>query len=306
MAMYSALPSERFMTSDRNRTQALFDQLQRILRLSSGAKPETVHQLRTTIRRIETLIAATWPAPERKEQKLLKQLGQLRRRAGKARDLDVQIEALASLRLESITRDRARVMAFLEKARAKREGKLLEAFRDEVDARLHKRLQRTSGHLQQEFRKPAQRAAAENGFLADALEKFAALVRERPTLTETNLHEFRMDCKRVRYLAEIAGEGPRVVAAIEQLKRIQDSIGAWHDWLTLTGTAESVLSRSGQVPLLSALRAGTRAKYLEALRITADAKRVLLEMREAKPERRKPASSAGPETQVPVSRAATA
>ena len=294
------------MTSDRNRTQALVDQLQRISRLSSGAKPETVHQLRTTIRRIETLVATTWPAPGRKQEKLLKQLSRLRCRAGKVRDLDVQIEALASLRLESITRDRARVMAFLEKARAKRESKLLKSFRDEVDAGLHKRLNRTSERLQQEFRKPAHRDAAENRFLAEALDKFAALVKERPTLTETNLHEFRMDCKRVRYLAEMAGESPRVATAIEQLKRIQDSIGAWHDWLTLTGTAESVLLRSGQVPLLSALRAGTRSKYLEALRIAADAKRALLEMREPKPQLRKPASSAGPETQFPISRAATA
>ena len=214
------------MTSDRNRTQALVDQLQRISRLSSGAKPETVHQLRTTIRRIETLVATTWPAPGRKQEKLLKQLSRLRCRAGKVRDLDVQIEALASLRLESITRDRARVMAFLEKARAKRESKLLKSFRDEVDAGLHKRLNRTSERLQQEFRKPGHRDAAENRFLAEALDKFAALVKERPTLTEDNLHEFRMDCKRVRYLAEMAGERPRVAAAIEQLKRIQDSIGA--------------------------------------------------------------------------------
>jgi len=293
------------MTSDRNRTQALVDQLQRISRLSSGAKPETVHQLRTTIRRIETLVATTWPAPGRKQEKLLKQLSRLRCRAGKVRDLDVQIEALASLRLESITRDRARVMAFLEKARAKRESKLLKSFRDEVDAGLHKRLNRTSERLQQEFRKPVHRDAAENRFLAEALDKFAALVKERPTLTETNLHEFRMDCKRVRYLAEMAGESPRVATAIEQLKRIQDSIGAWHDWLTLTGTAGSVLLRSGQVPLLSALRAGTRSKYLEALRIAADAKRALLEMRETKPQLRKPVSSSGQATQATAARAAT-
>ena len=293
------------MASDRNRTQTLFDQLARISRLSSGIKPEAVHQLRTAIRRIETLVAATWPAPGRKQEKLLKQLGQLRRRAGKIRDLDVQIEALASLRLESITRDRARVMAFLEKARSKRESKLLQALRDEVDAGLQKRLKRTSTRLQQDSRRPAHRDA-EGRFFADSLDKFAALVKERPTLTEANLHEFRMDCKRVRYLAEMAGESPRVAAAIEQLKRIQDSIGAWHDWLTLTDTAESVLSRSGQVPLLAALRAGTRLKYLEALRITADAKLALLEMREPKPPLRKPASSSGPGTEIQVSRAATA
>jgi CHAD domain-containing protein len=294
------------MAADSNRTQALFDRLLRISRLSSGAKPETVHQLRTTIRRIETLVATTLPAPSRKEEKLLKQLGKLRRRAGKVRDLDVQIDALGSVRLESVTRDRARVMAFLEKARAKREKKLLRAFQDDLGAGLHKRLRRTSTRLQQETSNPAQPHAAGDRFLAAALDKFAAVVKQRPTLSEGNLHDFRMDCKRVRYLAEMAGEGPQVAAAIEQLKRIQDSAGVWHDWVTLTATAESVLARSGQVPLLSALRASARSKYLEALRITADAKRALLAMHESQHKPGKPVSRSEPAEATPTARAAIA
>jgi CHAD domain-containing protein len=293
------------MASDSNRTQALFDKLQRISRLSSSAKPETVHQLRTTIRRVETLLATTGPTLSRKEQRLLKQLGRLRRRAGKVRDLDVQIEALGSLRLESVARDRGRVMSFLEKARAKREMKLLKAFEDEVDGGLHKRLKRTSAHLQ-ESRKAVQPEAAQDRFLAAALDKFAAVVKQHATLSESNLHDFRMACKRVRYLAEMAGEGPKVAAVIEQLKRIQDAIGAWHDWLTLTATAEGVISRSGESPLLSALRASTRSKYLEALRITADAKRVLLEMHESQRKFRKPVSIADQVAASPEARAATA
>ena len=270
------------MASGVNRTQALFDKIQRISRSTSGAKPEIVHQLRTTIRRIEALLAATWPEPQRKDEKLLKQFERLRRRAGKVRDLDVQIVALESLRLESITRDRARVMGFLEKARAKREKKLVKLFENEVDAGLHKRLKRTAVRLQQELSK-SRTDAAEGRFLPVALDRFAEVVKQHQTLNETNLHQFRMECKRARYLAEMAGDGSRATAVIEQLKRIQDAIGTWHDWLTLTATAETVLARAGEAPLLSALRAGTRSKYLEALRITADAKRTLLEMRESRP-----------------------
>ena len=278
------------MISHQDRTQALFDKLQRISRRSSNLKPETVHQLRTTVRRIETVVSTDSAKPRGKEKRLLKQLDRLRRRAGKVRDLDVQIEALSSLRLDSITRDRARVMRFLQKARTKREGKLLKAFQDEVEKGLRKRLKRTSARLQQEFQKPPGTQNHEDRVITAALDKFAAVVKQRPTLTEGNLHDFRMDCKRVRYLAEMAGEGPRVAAVIEQLKRIQDSIGTWHDWLTLTATAEKVLSRSGQVPLLSALRAGTRSKYLEALRITTEAKQALLEMGESE-QKRKPISA---------------
>ena len=294
------------MASDPNRTQALFDKIQRISQTSSGAKPETVHQLRTTIRRIETLVAAAWRVPAPREERLLKQLARLCRRAGKVRDLDVQIIALASLRLESITRDRARVMSFLQKARARQERKLLAAFEKEVDAGLRKRLKRTSRRMRQQLPQPGELHAAAQRFLRAALDRFAAIVKRYPTLTEGNLHEFRMDCKRVRYVAEVAGEGPRVAEVIEQLKRIQDSIGAWHDWLTLAATAEHVLSHRGQVPLLSALRASTRSQYLEALRITADARRILLEMRETKPQLGKPPSSAGPERPAQKSRAATA
>jgi len=291
------------MAPDSNRTQALFDRLLRISRRSSGTRPETVHQLRTTIRRVETLLATTLPAPGRKEERLLKQLDRLRRRAGKVRDLDVQIQALGSVGLESVTRDRARVLAFLEKARAKREGRLLRGFQKEADRGLQKRLKRVSARLQQEPREPG---ASEQGFLAAALDKFAVAVKQYPTLSEANLHAFRMASKRVRYLAEMAGEGPSVAALIEPLKRIQDAIGAWHDWVTLIATAESVLKPSGQVPLLSALRASTRSKYLEAMRITADAKRELLELRVSRREPSKPAARSAPVAASPAARAATA
>jgi CHAD domain-containing protein len=104
----------------------------------------------------------------------------------------------------------------------------------------------------------------------------------------------------------MAGEGPRVAAVIEPLKRIQDAIGVWHDWLTLAATAESVLTPSGQAPLLSALRTSTRSKYLEALRITADDKRVLLEMHESERTAGKPVSRSAPVAASPAATAAIA
>lgn len=292
------------MASDKNRTQALFDKLQRISQLASGAKPKAVHQLRTTVRRVETVLATTSAMPRRKERKFLKQLKRLRRRAGKVRDLDVQIEALGSLRLESSARDRKRVLVFLEQARARREKKLLRALAAEVDDGLHKRLRVICAGLQQELPKLVHPGAAAERFLSAALDKFAAVVKQSPTLSEGNLRNFGMDCKRVRYLAEMAGEGPRVAPVLQQLERIQDAIGAWHDWLTLTATAESVLSRAHQVPLLSALHANTRSKYLEALRITADGKRVLLEMHKSELTARKPVASSA--RAIPMARAATA
>jgi len=302
--MYSAVPRKgALMASEDNRAQALFDKLRRLTRPAPSAKPDSVHQLRTTIRRIETLLTTASDAAGRKQRKLMKALARLRRRAGKVRDLDVQIEALGSLRLESSARDRATVMAFLEKARGRREKKLLETLEDEADDGLQKRLHSISIRLQHESAKPA--TGAEKRLVAAALEKFAAVVKQRGTLSEANLHNFRMDCKRVRYLAEMAGETPEAAAVTALLRRIQDAIGVWHDWLTLTATAEEVLSGSGQVPLLSALRANVRSRYLEAVRITADAKQELLAKHESVPAQ-PPVPIAPAVPAMPALRAATA
>ncbi len=292
------------MASDPDRTQALLQRLQRLSHLPSSFKPETVHQLRTTVRRVETLMAATWPSDGRSSKKLAKQLDRIRRRAGKVRDLDVQIAALGSLRLESIARDKAKVRRFLEKFRAKRERKLLKTCREELRDGLQRRLKRTATRLHEA--PSADRSRLESRrrqLLSSALDKFATAARRRPALSEANLHDFRMDCKRARYVAEMAGEGPEVTAVVGQLKRIQDAIGEWHDWLTLANTVENLVSLSGQSPLVSALRASTRSKCLEALRTTADAKRNLLEMR-AWEQKRKPAASF--EAGLPKTRAATA
>jgi CHAD domain-containing protein len=64
---------------------------------------------------------------------------------------------------------------------------------------------------------------------------------------------------------------------IPELKRIQDSIGQWHDWVALTEAAEQVLEDSN-APLLSALRTQRRSKFLGALRTAHEAKQKLLDL----------------------------
>src|SRR5258706_8530298 len=115
--LVSSIPK---MFSEQDRTQKLFNSLLRVpKKISRTASPRVVHQLRTTIRRVEALLAALG-ADAKVEAKLLKQLARLRRRAGKVRDLDVQIAALRGVRLESTAKDKERVMRALHKAHAKR------------------------------------------------------------------------------------------------------------------------------------------------------------------------------------------
>src|SRR5579871_2525680 len=56
--------------------------------------PKNVHRLRTTIRRIESLVSYANPDLDRKLERSLEKMADLRKRAGKVRDLDVQASLL--------------------------------------------------------------------------------------------------------------------------------------------------------------------------------------------------------------------
>lgn len=266
------------------RTPALIQKLKKTIKqVSSRPSPEQVHQLRTTVRRLETLLAAT--GKKRSSSKLLKQLARLRRPAGKVRDIDVQMAALREIRLETAGADKARVMRRLQKLHKKREKRLIATTEAELADGLSRRLK----DLLRDVQTPADLTPRKD-HTAAALEKFAKLVSSYPQLNEETLHDFRMACKRVRYLAEISGETPRSEQVVSQLKRIQDGVGEWHDWVTLIETAEDVISVPHS-PLLTAVRTRARSKFIQALRVTAEAKTALLQMHAdaAVAERRKPA-----------------
>ena len=258
-------------TSTGMRTQSLFRKLEKVTQhISSSAVPEAVRRLRTTVRRIETLIATHAGEGQRNLAKLAKQLSTLRRRAGKVRDLDVQLTALQGVRTEAGRHEKVVLTRHLTAVRDKCEKKLLGSLQDEIDGGLRKRMQRGMELLDN-----SSRSDAAKDFTAEALRKFRELVEDHPPLTEENLHEFRLECKRIRYLAEMSVVTPATARIVAALKRVQDAMGDWHDWFTLTETAQEVLA-SPASPFLAALRAYRRASFNEALRVIADVRKKLL------------------------------
>ena len=287
------------------RTSRLFEKLGATTkRISAKPTAEEAHQLRTTIRRVETLVAARKADDLRVTSKLLRQLARLRRRAGKVRDIDVQIDALRSVTLDGVRRETAKLARHLDKLRSKRERKLVATVEEERSNGLVRRLNRAitllgSGEYAINTRENFTRTAVRN---------FDALVRRYPHLHEANLHEFRLRCKRIRYLAELGVNTSRSQPVIAELKRIQDSVGHWHDWVALTETAEEVLN-DARSPLLSALRTQRRAKFIGALRTIQEAKQKLLELASSLDVPKKsprPSHSASAMDTLPMSNAAGA
>ncbi len=76
---------------------------------------------------------------------------------------------------------------------------------------------------------------------AVALEDFVRAADAMPLLDAENLHDFRKATKKARYVAESGGEGQAYSSVAKALKRVQDAIGDWHDWLCLREEAKAAL-----------------------------------------------------------------
>jgi CHAD domain-containing protein len=82
---------------------------------------------------------------------------------------------------------------------------------------------------------------------------------------EETLHRYRLAVKRARYAAEFAPKSAESAQLLAGLKRLQDALGNWHDWMTLTHTATDRLGDISQSSLVAVLHNVTRGKYRQAV-----------------------------------------
>jgi CHAD domain-containing protein len=217
-----------------------------VAQCAQDSHPDAVHRVRTGSRRLQAMLEAMLretpgPALEQPARAWLRQLKQIRRAAGAVRDLDVHRK-------------------LLEDWVGKDSGPLSKQA-EMLDAWLKGERKRLAHGMQKKTRR-RQRALAEGqaGFLAAishvplssmrssrpgdsvALEDFVRTADTMPVLDAENLHDFRKATKKARYVAESAVDGQTSSVAIA-LKRIQDAIGDWHDWLCLREEASVALGQ---------------------------------------------------------------
>ena len=254
------------MPVDQSRCNDVFRKLGRQLtKAAKNPSPTNIHKLRTHCRRVETVLDRLVPAPDRNTKKLIKLLARLRQRAGKVRDLDVQIDALRGLKI-SQSAHKSELLKSLCSEREERQKKFVQNLISAALLELRKRLKKTSRKIEiPEGMEP----------LSAALEEFGHLERDRAPLSATKLHQYRIAGKRARYLVEMAQETREAERVIAQLKRMQDTVGDWHDWLALTERGETLFGGVKDSALVAAMRNLTRAKFRQALDAVSEAKSVL-------------------------------
>jgi CHAD domain-containing protein len=239
------------------RSQLVFQKTERaLLKLLSAQDAESVHAFRTTSRRLQTLMEEVVPVRQRNQRKLLKILERIRKRAGKVRDLDVQLAALRSLRIPQEPRRKTQLMHGLIELRVKHENKLRKLLTKGMIREIHKRLKRSSKEV---------RSNTGRDPLVVARAMLATVARPAGPITEDVLHQYRTVVKRARYAVEFAPKSAESALLISQLKRLQDALGNWHDWLTLTQTAAKRIGETSQSSLVAALHHVTGTKFRQAV-----------------------------------------
>src|SRR6202035_3557386 len=190
-------PPTRFPMSVAPKTsQSVFEKLDHdLVKLSSELRPQNVHGIRTGTRRLQILLGELSPKLNRNQKKLLKLLGRLRKRAGKLRDLDVQLAALRSLKIPREPRRKTQLMNELIELRRSQENKLRKAVDDDTVREIRKRLKRAG----KDFDPKASRDP-----LAVAKTMLERINPEDAPLTEALLHQYRIVTKRARYAAEFS------------------------------------------------------------------------------------------------------
>jgi CHAD domain-containing protein len=229
----------------------------------------------------------------------MKQLKKIRHAAGPVRDLDVHrklLEKLANRATHAVADAASQEVPpapaplgdpnLLETPEAIRPFTNLDQQTDHLDAWLKHRRSHLAGDLRSQAPDMVDRLDKRVGELETtlhasrarrarrkppgvvALDSFARLASEMQMLDAANLHDFRKGAKKARYVAELAAHGDAQARQVgETLKKLQDEIGDWHDWLVLAEEAHAALG--DQATELSALIEAERERHFVAAMKTA-------------------------------------
>jgi CHAD domain-containing protein len=212
---------------------------------------------------LQTLLEQLVAGNNRKHKKLLKTLNRIRKSAGKVRDIDVQLEALRSLKVPQEPRRKTQLVHALIELRAQHERKLRKLLKKQDLRDVRKRLRRAERSVVFDSNREP---------LSVARQMLDRLTVPQGPVDEETLHRYRLTVKRARYAAEFAPKSAESSRFLAGLKRLQDALGSWHDWLALTHTAMERLGDVSESSLVAVLHNVTRGKFRHAVSAVTAAK----------------------------------
>jgi CHAD domain-containing protein len=214
---------------------------------------------------MESFFAYLHPQMTRKQAAALEELSALRKRAGKVRDLDVQMKLLKQgISNGSVNIDRRNLTQAMQEKRDRQVKRVAAAARKIERSRLFFQLQR----LEEQALAQPDSFGDDSSPLRQAetqLTELAAEFVSHAKIKPRRLHSMRTRMKLIRYQAELAAESNEQTTFLEALKSMQDVLGEWHDWEALCAVAEKFFRDRANCPLLVEARAVRTSKYSAAI-----------------------------------------
>jgi CHAD domain-containing protein len=242
----------------------------------SDLSPEDVHRFRTNASRLETLIDSLELNARPSGKRLRRMIASHRKKAGKVRDMDVQIGLAASL--ASHGEEEAglvQLLAHMGERREKFARRLSSTL--EKDWKYSRRaLKRKEEYLQKHLvRAKRQGEQAWEKKREENVLELAKLLANGPKLNAGNLHAFRLQVKQLSNLLKLEKQpGPGL---LDMLTAAKDAVGEWHDWLSLKDIANKLLDRRPSV-LRQKINSLVKCKLAHALLVAGNLRKRCLGM----------------------------
>jgi CHAD domain-containing protein len=259
------------------RLESLFDRECRDLadaarRTRRGADAEAIHDLRVAIRRLLAFLALWRPLlRERERRQAGRRLRLLRRRLGRARELEVQTRLLSERTVQLAMAARGDALQLLSALEAKRDRRRTDAARRASKSRMT----RIRAALDDAPRALSARLLREPGALDHASSRLqtqerrakGAIAAAIATGDDVALHAARVALKKWRYMLECHASANAREISLAPIKALQERLGDWNDERGLVAVVLEA-AREGRAGTLVPWLAGYEEKrraVLEAL-----------------------------------------
>lgn len=209
----------------------------RVLPRALAGEPEGIHQLRVAGRRLRVVVPLVARKPAgRRTRRARRTLKRLIRDAAPARDLDVCLALFdAQVEAGALPGPAARALRRgLAAARTRSRRRMRDAMLDEEVPRLRRDLRALVQTAEEDV--PIVLARVRHARDEDGARLLAGLESLGDAFDGEALHALRRQVRRLRYVAEAAGElGGAGGKAPKRLKAVQEQLGAIHDAWLLAG-----------------------------------------------------------------------
>jgi CHAD domain-containing protein len=256
------------MPFDLDRIQKSTRKVRKFLKKNpKGPGAEDIHALRTNSRTLETAFETLGLDQKRAVRHLVSDLSDVRKRAGKVRDMDVFTEHALTVKQNGERACHVKLVEHLATQRQKYAKKL----RRDIEKRsshLRSDIKRNAKRLEKVLRDAAKNPDSNPGASAMARTIQLSVELQKPVrLTKANLHPYRLKVKELRDVLQMSDKAGDP-AFLKKLGEVKDAIGEWHDWEELILIATDLLDHGGSCKLLQQFKSTSDSKFEQALFLT--------------------------------------